>query len=64
MKWFITFSKGKQPVWQKPTWFILPFLLVSYKSDTFLETGVYSPCLSISFGWLKINWTVSIQRGY
>lgn len=66
MKTKLIFDWGfiKTPVWQKPVWNILPFVCLTYKSDSFLETGVNTPALTFHTGWLKWGIWLTIQEGY
>jgi len=42
----------------------IPILDVYYNESAFLETGVYTPSLSISLVWLKYRANITFQLGY
>jgi hypothetical protein len=42
----------------------IPILDAYYNESTFLETGVYTPSLSISLVWLKYRANITFQLGY
>jgi|688.fasta_scaffold656315_3 hypothetical protein len=43
---------------------LIPIFDVYYNESTFLETGVYTPSLSISLVWLKYRANITFQLGY
>lgn len=43
---------------------LIPIFDVYYNESTFLETGVYTPSLSISLVWLKYRANLTFQVGY
>jgi hypothetical protein len=43
---------------------ILPSICITYNKKTFLETGVYTPSLSLKLVWLKWSYTFTMQVGY
>jgi hypothetical protein len=43
---------------------LIPIFDVYYNESTFLETGVYTPLLSISLVWLKYRANITFQLGY
>ncbi len=42
----------------------LPFLSIWYEPNTFLETGVSSPSVTIKFGWILFCVYIHVQEGY
>lgn len=63
-KWIFTWGYNRRVSWQRPEWFILPYVRIWYKSDMFLETGVCTPALTVEAGWLKWGIWGTIQEGY
>jgi hypothetical protein len=43
---------------------LIPIFDVYYNESAFLETGVYTPSLSISLVWLKYRANITFQLGY
>jgi hypothetical protein len=64
MKLITSFTRCRTPLFTTPTWYIFPFIVVSWSDNTFLETGVYTKALNIEFGWFKAKWTFTIQEAY
>jgi hypothetical protein len=60
----ISFSRYRRPVWKRDEWHILPYIQLVYHSDHFLETGVYTKAIILSYGWFNRQWTLTIQCGY
>lgn len=64
MKIITSFYRTRRPVFAGNTWHILPYIQLLYRADEFLETGVYTKAVTLTFGWLKWSWVCVIQEGY
>ena len=62
MKLIVGFRRRRAPMFTGPVYEIFPYIRLCYKGDMLLETGVYTRALILSWGWIKWNWSCTIQE--